>query len=111
MMEELYLVVNYIWIDEKEITVGATDSERWRWDIEDGMSGADAKTLICIVLKDNGKGYAETELADISGLHHSEHQELCLKYIKDLSKIAWEIKEEGLDLKAARAVYFGRRIG
>lgn len=110
-MKKHHLVINYIWIKDDEITVGVTDSERWAWDIEDGMSGADAKTLMCVILKDNGPHYTKTEMVDISCLNQSEHRALCLRHIDDLSIIARTISEKGLDMRTASATYFGKCIG
>ncbi|WP_215226698.1 hypothetical protein [Echinicola shivajiensis] len=63
-----HLVVNWINIEDNVILVGATDNERWRWDIEEGMSGVDAKTIVYVTLTDNGKGVSISEEA---GFHCS----------------------------------------
>lgn len=110
-MKKHHLVVNYIWMEGDGITVGVTDSERWAWDIEDGMSGADAKTLMCVILKDNGPRYTKTETVDIGCLYQSEHRALCLRHIDELSVIARTISEKELDMRTARATYFGQCIG
>ncbi|NOQ74918.1 MAG: hypothetical protein GQ574_23085 [Crocinitomix sp.] len=50
-----HLMINSIRIEENVLLVGATDNERWRWDIEDGMSGVHAKTIVYVTLTKSGK--------------------------------------------------------
>lgn len=45
-MNAEHLVVNCVTVDASEITVGATNSTRWNWDLEDGQSGVDARTIV-----------------------------------------------------------------
>ncbi|TAE73605.1 MAG: hypothetical protein EAZ85_06590 [Bacteroidetes bacterium] len=96
---KIHLVVNYICVDEHEILVGATDSERWQWDTEVGMSGADAKTIVWVVIKDNGKGYADSESVGLfCNRTETILRPLALAGIADLFEIAWEIKDKKIPL-------------
>ena len=61
--QKSHLVINWIDIKDNVILVGATDNERWKWDTEAGLSGADAKTIVYVTLTDNGKGLAASEKA------------------------------------------------
>lgn len=88
--------------------MGATDNERWRWDIEDGMSGADAKTIVCVILKDNGKGYATSETA---GFHTDpDTRALAMSHVSELFDIAWDIKNKNMKFEEADIKYFGKQI-
>lgn len=56
-----HLLVNYIWIDAESITVGATDDERWGWELEDGHSGAEAFSFVQATIADPPDGCAPFE--------------------------------------------------
>lgn len=107
---ETYLVINSITVDEAEICVGATDSERWGWDIADGESGADARTMVWVSLKDNGVGYVVSE--SVGFFCHREDPLRALAYegIPDLFDAAWDIRERKLTQQGAREAYFGFEI-
>jgi hypothetical protein len=105
-----HLVINWIDFDENVITVGATDNERWRWDIEDGMSGADAFTFVYVSIADNGEGYTPTESA---GFHCSMVDPLrpfATAHLMELFEIAWRIRKENLTIPEAREKFFGKAI-
>jgi hypothetical protein len=107
----IYLVVNYICVDEHEILVGATDSERWEWDREAGMSGVDARTMVWTTIKNNGKGYADSENVGLfCNRAETILRPLALAGIADLFTIAWEIKDQKMTLQEARQKYFGFKI-
>ena len=46
-----HLVINWIDIEDHVILVGATDNLRWKWDTEEGMSGVDAFSFVCVELE------------------------------------------------------------
>lgn len=99
-----HLVINYIWIENNEITVGATDNLRWKWDTEDGMSGGDAKTIVFVVLKD----YLEK-----TGFHclpGDPVRELAMSHLFELFDIAWAIRNDKDDLQTAGDKYFGMEL-
>jgi hypothetical protein len=107
-----HLVINSIWIDENELSVGATDSERWRWDIEDGESGADAWTFVFVTL-------TKTSITDVGRQCYSQSAgfhcqpgdvvtPFAMAHVGDLFDIAWAIANEQLDLSTARERYFGK---
>ena len=105
-----HLVVNWINIEDNIILVGATDSERWRWDTEEGMSGADAKTIVYVTLTDNGKGISISEEAGFHCSPGDPTRTLAMTSLVELFEIAWMIKNENLDLQTAREKYFGKEI-
>jgi hypothetical protein len=106
-----HLIINYIWIDDESITVGATDNERWQWEHEDGYSGADAFSFVQASIVKNGKGYAPTETVTfLLRPGTGPHRELAERVIGQLCAIAWEIKERSLELSTARELFFGREL-
>jgi len=109
-MEERYLIINSITVDDKEICVGATDSERWGWDVSEGYSGADARTMVWIILKDNGPGYVVSE--SVGFFCHREDPLRAIAYegIPELFDVAWNIREKKINEKEARKAYFGFEI-
>ena len=111
-MEEqiTHLVINWISIEKQEILIGATDNQRWDWDKEAGMSGVDAKTIVFVTLTDNGKGYAVSEKAGFHCLPGDKTRRLAMSNVFALFDIAWTIKNEDLDLKTARKMFFGEKI-
>ena len=106
IVEQLtHLVINFVLIENDEITVGATDNLRWKWDIEDGMSGADAKTIVWVCLKE------ETE--ENASFHCSPGdpvRALAMSRLVEMFDIAWAIKNDKDDMQAARKKYFGMEL-
>lgn len=108
------MIVHDIRIDEedaREIIVGATDLQRWHWELEDGAAhAANAKTLVYVSLIDRGPKWAVTETV---GLHVARVDPLrddALSAIPALLKIAWEIYDAGWSLAEARERCIGGRI-
>lgn len=60
------LIVNHVCVDASEITVGATNLARWQWDVDDGCSGADARTLVWVTLKDSGPGAVVADFDELT---------------------------------------------
>lgn len=104
------LVVNSILVSHKEITVGATNRERWDWDITAGLSGADARTIVWVTLTDNGPNYVVSENAGLFCVRPDPLRTLALGGIGDLLEIAWMIREQNLDDQQARTAFFGREL-
>lgn len=109
-MDEKYLIINYIFINEQETTVGATDCERWTWDREDGDSGVNARTSVWVTLEDKGKPWATTEKIGLFCSPGDPWRELSITHIADLLEIAWEIKKQNLDRSTAQEKYFGLEL-
>lgn len=108
-LKKMHTVINYIWIDETEITVGITDSERWQWDTEEGMSGADARTMLWVSIIDNGAGYAYSEKVNIFCARSEKIlRSLAISVIEILFDIAWDIKEQQFTSEQAKKLYFGK---
>lgn len=106
-----HLLVNYIWIDAESITVGATDDERWAWELEDGYSGGDAFSFVQATIADGPDGCAPVETVRfLIKPGYEPHRTLAEKAVGPLSAIAWEIKNRGLSLQAARELFFGREL-
>ena len=108
-MEKPYLIVNDIWIEQKEVIVGATDNQRWDWDINDGKTGADAKTLVFVRLELTETGY----VLEKAGFHCSREDSLralAMSKVERLLDIAWDIYESKWDNIKARDVYFGHEL-
>ncbi len=106
-MDPECLVVNLVIVDESEVTVGATNRTRWRWDVEDGQSGVDARTLVWVTLKDNGAGFTVGETAGLCCDRADPLRALALRGIEPLLAIAWSIRERGASQSTARADHFG----
>ncbi len=104
---EIRAIVNEIFIDKNEITVGVTDSERWGWDVDDGYSGADARTMVWVILKDNGPGYTNSETVGFYCARSEPLRALAYSSIPKLFDIAWEILSEKMTMTEAREKYFG----
>ncbi len=111
-MEDLtHLVVNWIdMTDDKIILVGATDNLSWGYDIEDGFSGSDARTIVCATITDNGKGIANDEKALFYCLPGDHTRALAMSFLEQLFEMAWVIKNENLSYEDARARYFGKIV-
>jgi hypothetical protein len=106
-----HLLVNYIWIDAEGITVGATDDERWAWEIEDGYSGADAFSFVQATIESpEGSAPIETVRFLIKP-GYEPHRTLAERAVGQLCAIAWEIKNRGLTLEAATERFFGVTVG
>lgn len=111
MSEQItHLVVNWIKIQDNVILVGATDNLRWKWDTEEGMSGVDAKTIVCVSLTDNGKGIAVSEEAGFYCSPGDPTRLVAMSNLFELFEIAWVVKNENLDYDKARKRYFGKII-
>lgn len=108
-MGEAYLVVNYIRVEENKIIIGATDNERYQWDIDDGESGADAKTIIMVTLEIDDDGYT-AEKAELFCDRSDGLRLLVIEKIENLFTIAWDIYDKKLDKKHARDNYFAYEI-
>ena len=105
-----WLIINMIWVEDKEITVGATDNERWEWEKEDNYSGADAKTSVWVTLTDNGPRRVVSETVGLFCSRGDPLRNLLFTGIQELLDVAWEIKESNLSLVAARERFFGYRL-
>jgi len=105
-----HLIINWIEIKKDEILVGATDNQRWNWDIAAGMSGVDAKSIVYVTLKDNGKGYAVTEKAGFHCLPGDPTRRVAMSKLLAIFDVAWSIKNENLELKTARKRFYGNKI-
>lgn len=111
MEEQLtHLVVNWIDIDFNAILIGATDNERWKWDTDFGMSGANAKSIVWVTLTDNGKGHAVSEDAHFFCHPEDPTRSLAMSNIIGLFEIAWTIKNENIDDINARERFFGKIV-
>jgi hypothetical protein len=105
-----HLILNWFIVEDETILVGATDNERWRWDVEDGYSGADAKSVVFIEMKINEKGQVTSEVAGFHSRPGSPERSVTMSNIEGLFDVAWIIKNEKLDEKAARKRFFGMEI-
>jgi hypothetical protein len=111
-MEEplTHLVVNWIDVSNEVILVGATDNQRWQWDTDAGMSGADAKSIVWVTLTDHGKGYAASEEAHFFCYPGDPTRSLAMANLMGLFEIAWTIRNEKTQDMAAREKFFGKII-
>jgi hypothetical protein len=110
-MNAKHLVINYIEVDNELVLVGATDNERWRWDTEDGMSGADAKTIVWVTL--NGLLKSHIAICEEATFHcypGDPVRRIAMEHISELFDIAWKIRNEYLNEKAAKEIYWGFEI-
>lgn len=104
-----YLLVNYIWIDAESITVGATDDERWGWELESGYNGGDAFSFVQATITESTEGYAPAETVTfLVRPGYEPHRTLAERAVGPLCAIAWEIKNRGLTSAAASEIFFGR---
>jgi len=109
--EAEWLVVNSISVDEKEIVVGATNRARWDWDQEAGFSGADARTIVWVILTDNGPGYVVSETAGLFCTRDDPLRSLAVSGIPGLFDIAWSIRDGHYDSQRAHDAFFGYELG
>jgi hypothetical protein len=109
-MENIYAIVNYIFVANNEIVVGVTDSERWGWDTEEGYSGADARTMVWVILKLNGPGIATAETVGFYCGRTEILRELAYASIPKLFEIAWEIEVEKMTNSEAVDKFFGMQL-
>lgn len=103
-----HLLVNYIWIDANSVTVGATDDERWAWEIEDGYNGGDAFSFVQATIADSPDGCAPIETVSfLIKPGYEPHRTLAERAVGELCAIAWEIKNRGLTADEATERFFG----
>ena len=105
-----HLVVNWIDIEDDFILVGATDNLRWQWEKEEGVSGADAKSIVCVSLTEEGKGRAVLEKADFYAGPGDLSRSLAMSCLEELFEIAWLIKKDSLSYERARETFFGKEV-
>jgi hypothetical protein len=106
-----YLLVNYHWIDATSITVGATDNERWSWELESGYNGADAFSFVQATITETSDGYAPSEtIRFLIQPGYQPHRTIAERAVGQLCAIAWEIKDGELTLTQARERFFGRKL-
>lgn len=106
-----HLLVNYIWIDADSITVGATDDERWGWELEDGCNGGDAFSFVqATISSPEGSAPIET-VSFLIKPGYEPHRTLAERAVGQLCAIAWEIKNRGLTSAAASQLFFGTVLG
>ncbi|OJJ17428.1 hypothetical protein BKI52_26515 [marine bacterium AO1-C] len=110
-MMEAFLVINYLVVEKELVLVGATDNQRWDWDIKEGYSGADAKTLVLVTLEgDLNSKYAIQEEAQFHCAPGDPLRKLAMNHLYELFEIAWKIKRGHLDKITARQLYMGFEI-
>ena len=110
MNEAEHLIINHVIVNEKEIVVGATNSERWRWDKDEGLSGVDARTIVWVTLTDNGPHYVVSETVGLFCTREDPLRPLALSGINALFEIAWKIKDQQLTMQQAREAFFGHEL-
>ena len=104
-------VVNEVSVDANEVRVGITDEARWNWDIDDGCSGADARTILFVRLFHEG----DSQVATNETVHYFCGRDDPLRadlhlFIPLLFAIAWNIRDGKLSREEARKSYFGVRL-
>lgn len=102
-----WLIVNSIWVQDDEISVGATNNWRWELEKEDGYPGGDARTIVWVALTDNGPGRVVSETVGLFCSRSDPLRDLIFTGIQELLEVAWEIKESNLSHRAAREKFFG----
>ncbi len=107
-MSSTHLVINFLIIQNGKLTVGATDNSRWNWEIEDGHSGADAKTIVNYEIDPGGPRWTSSENLVLHCLPGDPIRPLVLQQISKLINVAWEIyNDDDLDQDSANDKYFG----
>jgi hypothetical protein len=107
-MEE-YVIVNYIWIDENEITLGITNKQLWQNEIKlFGDTGGAARSMVLVTLNDFESMPVGNEKVGFYCL--KEERKIAYAAIPVLLDMAWDIKENNLSFQEAEAKYFGKRI-
>jgi|GEM_PF-1493585 hypothetical protein len=110
MAEERYLIVNYVYVSEDEITVGVTDSERWFWEREDDHSGADAKTHLWATLTLKMGRSVSPENIGIYCAREDPLRALVDANINIVLELAWRVLDGKLDQQTAHRHYFGKAL-
>ena len=111
------MVVNYVLVEDGEITVGATDLARWNADRAEGASGADARTSVSVSLRNGDMETSSSSWRAASGETVSLHcpvgdpmRTLSIAAIPTLLDLAQNISRRGLSEADARTEFFGRFI-
>lgn len=114
------MIINYICIEDhettvgdkiligQEITVGATDSDRWNYEIKAGFRGGDARTSVMVTLKILGGNWAPLEAAKFFCSTSDPVRQESVAAVADLFDVAWEIANRNLNEAGARKEFFGR---
>jgi hypothetical protein len=106
------VIIHDIRVDAREIVVGATDLQRWQWELEDGRShAADAKTLVYVSLEDRGAPHAVVETMGLAVDRQDPLRQAAIEVLPALLEAAWEIRDHGWDASQAREHLEGRRLG
>jgi hypothetical protein len=106
------MIIHDVRVDGDEIVVGATDLQRWQWELQDGRANpSEAKTLVYVSLVNPGPGWA---IVETMGLHLSREDPLraaAIDAIPALLEAAWEILEQRWTRAQAWENVGGRRLG
>ncbi len=92
------------------IVVGATNIERWRWELEAGRSGAGAKTLVYAELVVSNERWAPVETAGLHVARQDPTRPAAIAAIPVLFELAWEIRDRDWSEDAACEAFYGRRL-
>ncbi len=77
-----------------------------RWD-----NGANARTMIFAEIEILGKPWANSERVKFFCSPYDEQRSLAMKYIGEITAVAWQILEDKLSDEEAAEKYFGMKIG
>ena len=93
-----------------EYLVGATDENRWDWEIDDGQSGHDAATLVWASYTINPQPYAPEAKVGFHNLRDEETKFGCYLAVQPLMEITKALAERKITEEQAHATLFGYSV-
>ena len=110
-IESPNFIIHDIRVDPPSILVGATDTARWGWEMQDAGSGANATTLVWVELTQANPGGYTVETMGLFCVERTEPlRPRALATLPALFEAAWQIKDAGWGQREACDHLRGRPI-
>ena len=101
------LIVNWIEVEDGTLRLGATDDRLWRWTVEDGGAGGDARTHVLVTLRALRGGRAPHEAVELFCAPDLPERSLVMAELPALTDLAHALWREQPEHEVARARCFG----
>ena len=92
------------------VLVGATDMNRWEWELEDATSAVNATTLVYVCIEDRGQSFAPIETCGLHVAREDPLREPAIASISFLFEAAWEIWTSSWTQSEAQRAVYGRKV-
>lgn len=104
--------INHIIVEDQVVHIGATNEQRWQWELEDGYNGSEAKTLVTFTLDFSGghKNVAPNETVQFFTFPSDHLRKSCYGVVGALAEVVWAIYDAKMDEKEAKFNFFGKHL-